>query len=115
MVGHAGKADRAQEDGVMPGDPLEPIGRHHPAGPLVGLAAPVERVPVEGDIEAPAGGLENPQALGHHLLADSVARNDGDPMSSHGSASRLGVSPLLRRSRGGAQPPAFGRTRTGAS
>ena len=55
VVGHAGIADRAEEDRVVAADLLEPVLRHHAAGARVVLAAPVELVPfeLEAELRAP--------------------------------------------------------------
>ena len=79
VVGHAGPADGAQIDGVVLGDLVEPVGRHHGAGLGEALARPVEMVPGVVDAEAGADRLQHADALGHHLVADAVAGDDGDP------------------------------------
>ena len=78
VVGHAGPADGAQEDGIVLGDLREPVGRHHGAGLGEALAGPVEMVPGVVDAEARAHRLQHADALRHHLVADAVARDDGD-------------------------------------
>ena len=79
VVGHAGPADGAQIDGVVLGDLVEPVGRHHGAGLGEALAGPVEMVPGVVDAEAGADRLQHADALRHHLVADAVAGDDGDP------------------------------------
>ena len=78
VVGHARKADGAEVDRVVLADLVEAVVRHHLAGLLEGLAAPVEVVPLEGDVELAADRLQHLDALRHHLVADAVAGNDGD-------------------------------------
>ena len=98
MVRHAGKAHRAQQDRVERAQHLDAVLRHHPAGLAVGLAAPVEMLPVEADVVAPAGGLQHPHGLGHDLLADAVAGDDRDPIVRHGLGLRSpAVDPGRRR------------------
>ena len=59
---------------------LQAVVGHHPAGLLVVLAAPVELVPVEGELAAGVlgEGVENAAAGGDDLLADSVGRDGSD-------------------------------------
>ena len=66
-----------------PAMPLEPVLRHHAAEAGVVVAAPVELVPGDGEAPLAAGGIDDAHALGDDFLADSVARNDGDPEASH--------------------------------
>ena len=84
MVRHAGEAHGAEQDRIEGTQQLDPVRRHHPAGLAVGLAAPVEMLPVEADIEAPAGGLQHPHRLGHDLPADAVAGDHRNPVVRHG-------------------------------
>src|SRR5262249_36744874 len=75
VVRNARPANRAEKNGVMSGDAVEPLLRHHATVPSVVLAAPVELVPEETDVEAAASGIEHAHALGHDLLADAVSGN----------------------------------------
>ena len=84
VVRHAGEAHSAQQDRVEGAQHLDPVLRHHPAGLAVGLAVPAEMLPVEADIEAPAGGLQHPHGLGHDLVADAIARNHRNSIVRHG-------------------------------
>ena len=52
--------------------------RHHGAGLMEPFAAPVERVELESEVVFPRHRLEDANALRHDLVADPVARNDGD-------------------------------------
>ena len=83
VVGHAGGADRAEEDRVAGPELLEAVLGHHPPGLREALAAPVELGPRELEPEPPRRRLENALALGHDLLADPVAGNHRDAMA-HG-------------------------------
>ena len=83
MVGNAGEADGAEEYGVVAADSIEPVFRHHAAGLSKGLATPGKLVPVEFEAEARTGRFEHADTLGHHFLADAIARNDGDPVFLH--------------------------------
>ena len=83
MVGNAREADRAEEDAIVTADLLNAVFRHHAAGLGVGLAAPVILVPFELDAELAADCVENPDALGDDLVADSVAGDHGDLVLAH--------------------------------
>src|SRR5205807_6611862 len=78
VVGHARKSDGAEVDRVEAPKLVESVRRHHAAGRRVGLAAPVEGGPVELEVEAAGGGVEDPSSLRHDLPADPVAGNDRD-------------------------------------
>jgi hypothetical protein len=108
VVGHGGPADRAQEDRLEGPQPLDAVLGHHATKALEALAAPGELLELEADPEAAADGLERAQALGHHLLADPVARDHRDLVTAHGAPAlpRLPVlsraySPGSSRQRGG--------------
>ena len=77
MVGHAWKAHRTEEDRVMVAEPRDAVSGHHAPSRFVSLATPVEMAKAEADAEFRAGRLENLEALGHHLFADAIARDDG--------------------------------------
>jgi hypothetical protein len=47
VIGHVGRADRAEIDGVVMPDAVPPVGRHHHAVPLVIVRAPVEMIEPE--------------------------------------------------------------------
>src|SRR5690606_11202971 len=85
MVGDGvGPADRAEIDGVAVREALFPVLGHHPSmARVVRTAGKVEMPPVEGDAESPAGGLEDPDALGHDLGADAVTGDYRDPQCTH--------------------------------
>src|SRR5690606_37262066 len=87
-----------------------PVLGHHAPVPGVVLAAPGQLVPAEANAVAAAGGLEHAHALGHHFLADAVARNDRDAMFCHGRY-RAGEAARVAR----APPIGPGRRRTGAA
>ena len=97
MVGHAGKADRAEEDGIEAGQPVEAVLRHEPAGLCIAFAAPVELGPVPLYAEAGAGGLQHPDAFRHDLPADAVAGNDSDTVAIHRIAFGVGNRPSPMR------------------
>ena len=84
VVGHVGRAGRAEQDGVVALDQVEAVLRHEGAGLLVALRAPVEMV--EGEREAAVAlgaGLQHLDARGDHLLADAVAGNGGNAIGAH--------------------------------
>ena len=80
VVRHAGIADRAEKDGIVGPQLVEPVLRHHPAGLGVGLAAPVEFVPLEAEAVGPRRRLHRGNALRHHLAPDAVAGDHRDPI-----------------------------------
>ncbi len=80
MVGHPGKAHRAEVDRLEPPQLGQAVLGHHAPGACVDLAAPVEVLPLELDPEATPGRLQHPDAFGQHLLADTVAGNHRDSM-----------------------------------
>ena len=87
VVGHAGPADRAEQDGVGLAQLVQAVGRHHRAGLLVGLAGPVVMRIGEVEAEAARGCVEHFQRFGHGFLADAVAGQDGDAVGAcHGLA-----------------------------
>src|SRR5437588_1475009 len=88
VIGHARPAHRAELDGVVLADLLEAVLRHHPAGLEVPRAAPVERLPLEGDAESSSRRLQHAHTFGHHFRADAVSGNDRDPVSAHESLPR---------------------------
>ena len=121
VVGHAGPAHGAQEDGVEGPQPLQPVVGHHGPGPGVALAGPVEGLPPEGKAVPASRRLDGPQALGHRLPADPVAGNHGDAIAAQPARSlsppqlapRLPLAPPERRkdcpSPGPTRPACFTR------
>ena len=81
VIGDARKADGAEIHRLELSELIEPVLRHHPAGSRVRLAAPVERRPREIEAESPPRRLEHTHAFRKDFLADSIARNHGNPMS----------------------------------
>ena len=88
MVRHTGEAHGAQQDRIELAQHLDAVLRHHAAGLAVGLAAPVEMLPVEADAETPARGLQHPHRFRHDLVADAVAGNDRNSIVRHGHSLR---------------------------
>ncbi len=90
VVGHVGRAHRAEENGVEILDLVAPVLRHEGAGPLVAVRAPVEGGDVEGEASiAPGQRLKRLQPRRDHLGADAVGRDGGDPVGPHRIAFRL--------------------------
>jgi hypothetical protein len=85
MVGHGvGPADCAEIDRIMATDLVFPVGGHHGAVARVVVAAcEIEVIEGQVDPEAARRNFEDPQALGHDFLADSVARNDRNLVCCH--------------------------------
>ena len=78
-------ADGAEEDRVVAADLLLPVVRHHALvlGVVV-VGGEVEMIVAQLEAEFLRRRLEHAQALRHHLLADAVAGNDGDPVDAIG-------------------------------
>ena len=91
VIGHARKSHRAEKDGVVASDLLDAILGHHAPGARVVLAAPGKLVELILDAEAPSGGLENTDALGHDLVADTVTGNHGDAILAHADGPRAQI------------------------
>src|SRR5215469_11596437 len=114
MVGHSGIADRAKEDRVKRGQLRDAVFRHHPPSLGIGLAAPVEFLPLKAKAIAPCRGLHRLDALRHHFLADAVAGNHRDPIRFWHKLLFLDVS--LRASEiGAAISSGLGRTEIASS
>src|SRR5487761_1185842 len=81
MVGHIGMAHRAQIDGVVEPQPVEPVLGHHPPGLGIALAAPVELAPAQ--LEAMGAGrlFHRRDPLGHDLVPDAVAGDHRHPIA----------------------------------
>ncbi len=79
MVGNVRVAGRAEQDGVLAAQRVQPVGRHHLAVRAVPVAAPAETG--EGKAQAGLGFGQRLQHLlpcGHHFLADAISGNAGD-------------------------------------
>ncbi len=81
VVGHVGVADRAEIDGVVEPQPVEPVLGHHPPGPGIARAAPVEFVPAQFEPVGPRRPLHSSHTLGHDLVPDAVAGDHRDPIA----------------------------------
>src|SRR5215831_17626171 len=79
MVRDARPAHGAEVDGVVLGDLFKTVGRHHGTGLGKPLAGPVVAVPGVVDPEPRSHRLEHAHALRHHLVADPVTWDHGDP------------------------------------
>ena len=77
----------AEEQAIVPTDPLLPVGGHPRADLVVLMAAPVELVERKLDAELATGRFEHTNSLRHDLPADAVAGDDCDAMSCHGGRS----------------------------
>ena len=78
-----GPAHRAEEQRVVAADLVLPVLRHHRAVLGVVVAAPVEVIELEVDVELAGRRIEHAQPFGDDLLADAVARDDRDPVCGH--------------------------------
>ncbi len=98
MVGHAREADGAEEDRVEGAQLVEAVLGHHRAHARVPLTAPVEGLPLEREAVFRGDGVEHGLAGGNNLVADAVARYDGDAMmSGHRGNIDLTTSAVRRR------------------
>jgi hypothetical protein len=73
-----GQPNRAEVDGVVPGDAIQPVLRHHPSKPRMMIAAPVEMIPGEIEAEDTRRGLDDFHAFRNDFLADPVSFDDRD-------------------------------------
>ena len=80
MVGYVRPANGSEQDAVSLAELLDAVFRHHGAGALVGVAGPVVFGELKSEAEPARGRVEYAQRLGHGLLADAIAGNDGDPV-----------------------------------
>src|SRR5271165_342741 len=96
MVRHIGMAHRAEIDGVVQSQPLEPVLRHHPTRLGVALAAPVEFVPRETKAVGTRRRLHRGDPLRHHLAPDAVAGYHRDPITLGHAIPPLPVHSLAR-------------------
>ena len=103
VVGHVGRAGRAEQDGVVALDQVEAVLGHERAGLLVALGAPVEMIEGDGEAAVALGArLQHLDAGGDHLGADAVPGDGGDAKRSHlGSPKRLRRSPRVFTVRSG--------------
>src|SRR6516225_3717653 len=97
MVGHFGMADRAEVDGIVKPQALEPILRHHQAHIDVALAAPVELVPLATKAIGSRSRFHCGDSLRHHLAPDTVAGNHRDPIIFRHAAPSAERQSLSRR------------------
>ncbi len=100
VVGHARIAERADEDRVELAQQVVAVRRHRDAGLEVVVGAPRQVLEVERRPETSTDGLEHLHRFGGDLLADAVARDDGDP---HGSPSARARNALILLSCGSGQ------------
>src|SRR4029077_16665575 len=78
VVRHARITDRAQTDRVVGTELIESIRGHHATRLQVGLTTPIEVFPRKRQVKTAPGGLQHPQALGHHFTSNPVALNNRD-------------------------------------
>ena len=83
MVGHAGKADSAEEDGVMVAQTGDAVRGHHAPGAFVSLAIPIEQLEAETEAEFGAGCFEHFESFRYYLFANSISRNYGYMVDVH--------------------------------
>ena len=93
VVRHAGKPARAEEDGVVPADGVQRVGRHHAAVAGAVFAAPGIFVPLEFDAEPASRRFDGTDTLGADFAADAIPGNECDTVFLH---VRIPMSPVLR-------------------
>ena len=77
-------ADCAKIDRVMAADLIFPVvWQHFSVAFAVIPAGKIKVVKVQVNAKFSGGGIQHPQALGHHLFADAVASNHGDSFCAH--------------------------------
>src|SRR3546814_153449 len=86
VIGHAGKADGAEVDGVELLHLRNAVLRHHAPRLGVALAGPVERLPFDREAVTPGDRLSRALSFRDHLLPDAVTGNYGDPILAPGHA-----------------------------
>ena len=85
VVGHVGRAGRAEQDGVVIPDLVAAVLRHHDAVLLVVFGPPVEMVDLEFEIAvALRQGVQHLDACGNDFGADAVARDGCYGVRLHG-------------------------------
>jgi hypothetical protein len=72
VVGHTREPDGPQEDGLEFLELFDAVLRHETACAVVVFATPGESLPIEINVKAMAGRLENPDSLRDHFQPDSV-------------------------------------------
>src|SRR3546814_18870228 len=79
VIGHAGKADGAEVDGVELLHLRNAVLRHHAPRLGVALAGPVERLPFHREAVTPGARLRRALSFRDHLLPDAVTGNHTAP------------------------------------
>src|SRR5580704_11663020 len=92
MIGNARMSHGSKKDCVKGTQLLQPVGGHHLSGTKVGLAAPVERMPIDPKPEKGAGGFNDADSFRHDLLTDTIPGNDRDMEGLHRSQCPCAVS-----------------------
>src|SRR5437588_11511113 len=82
MVGEfRGPATSAEINSIVLADFLLPVLRHHFAVPFVVIPrGKIEMIEMHADAVLFCGLFQHPQTFWRHFLADTVARNDRDPV-----------------------------------
>ena len=87
MVLHLRMPHSAEVDGVEGAEDIQGIFRHHPAVPLVVVAAgEIEVLEIQRDTEALGGDLEHAKAFRHYFATDAIAGHYGN-LVTHGNVS----------------------------
>src|SRR3954470_11861610 len=96
MVRHRRPTHCTQIDRIVPLDLVQSVLGHHAAGAVVAVTAPIQVIPGELDAEPRGYGVEHADALRHHLLADTIAGDDSNPVFRHFAGSLLFVTTYER-------------------
>ena len=76
--------DGAEENGVVLAQDVPAVGRHHPAGFQIVIAAPGQAIPFQNGAGLVAqGGVGDADGLVDYFGADAVAADDRDAKSCH--------------------------------
>jgi hypothetical protein len=78
MVRYSGPADGTQINRIEAAQLVDAVLRHELAALQEPVATPIEMLPVEREAVLARRGFQHLLPLGHDLLADAVAGNDGD-------------------------------------
>ena len=88
-------ADGAEEHRVVAADAVLPVLGHHPAVRcIVVVRGEIELVGLDPEAVPPGRRFEDPQSLGHDLLADAVPRDHGETVHPVGPGSIVGHARL---------------------
>jgi hypothetical protein len=91
VIRYPGRTDGTQKDGIESAQLIQALSRYHLSGLRVGLAAPIEVLPREMQIESPTDRLQNTETLWNYFATDTVAFNHCDLKMLHSLPSHFAV------------------------